>query len=119
MKVLLKTAIVLVLAMTITSLTSTANANANANDVEGIVIWEKNGCDYYIIETNKFFVLVEWYKGKLYEGDKVVGQLHSYNFKYLINKSRNNAEVKVYIENYWFTKEECFKWLRENNKCGF
>ncbi len=115
MKALLKTTILLVVAMTITSFTSTINAN----DIEGTVIWEKNGCDYYIIETNKFFVLVEWYKGKLNSGDKVIGQLHSYNFKYLQNKSRSNDEVKVYIVNYWLKKEECFKWLKENKKCGF
>jgi hypothetical protein len=115
MKALLKSTILFVVAMTITSFASTTYAN----DKEGTVIWEKSGCDYYIIETNQFFVLVEWYKGKLYNGDKVVGDLHSYNFKVIKNKSRNNDEVKVYIENYYTTKDECFKWLKENKKCGF
>lgn len=115
MKALFKTTIVLVLTMIITSFTSTASAS----DVEGTVVWSKKGCDYHIIETNQFFVLVEWYKGRLYEGDKVAGELHSYNFKNLKNKSRSNEEVQVYIENYWSKKDECFKWLKKEGKCGF
>ena len=91
---------------------------STSDEIVGEVIWEKNGCDYYIIETNKFFVLAEWYKGRLYEGDKVVGPLHSYGFKFLKNTSRSDGEVKVYIENYWTSKSKCLDWLKEKDKCG-
>lgn len=94
-------------------------SSSNSEDIIGEVIWEGNECDFYIIETSKFFVLVEWYRGSLYEGDKVKGDLHSYNFKYLTNLSRSNSEVKVWIEDYWFSKERCFEWLKEEEKCGF
>ena len=78
-----------------------------------------DGCDFYIIETKRFFVLVEWYNGSLYKGNKVRGELHTYNFKYLTNLSKNNSKVKVWIVNYWNTKGRCFEWLIENEKCEF
>lgn len=101
------------------TVTTSFTSNKNSDETIGVVIWEGDGCDYYIIETNKWFVLVEWYKGKLYEGDKVKGNLHSYNFKYLINLSRGGSEVKVWVENYWGSNDRCFEWLKENKKCSF
>jgi hypothetical protein len=86
--------------------------------VKGEVIWEGRGCDFYIIETSQWYVLVEVYSGTLYEDDIVEGELHSYNFKYLKNKSRGDREVKVWVENYWSSKERCFEWLKDHDKCG-
>lgn len=90
----------------------------NPSSVKGEVIWEGTGCDYYIIETNQWFVLVELYSGTLSKYDIVEGELHSFNFKVLTNKSRSNREVKVYIENFWSSKNSCYKWLEEHDKCG-
>lgn len=94
------------------------SGNANTSLVKGEVIWEGNGCDFYIIETKQWFVLVELYSGTLYEGDNVEGELHSYNFKYLTNRSRGDRQVKVWVENYWGSRDRCFEWLREHDKCG-
>ena len=92
--------------------------NTNSSTVKGEVIWEGKGCDFFIVETNQWYVLVEVYNGTLYKDDIVEGELHSYNFKYLTNKSRGDREVKVWIENYWSIKDRCFQWLREHHKCG-
>ena len=91
----------------------------SSDPVVGKVIWEGRGCDFYIIETAQFYVLVEVFSGSLNDGDKIVGELHSYNFKDLINLSRNDTKVRVWIENYWNRKETCFEWLREHDKCGY
>ena len=107
------------LLVTVLPVMSSFTFTSNSEDAIGEVIWEKSGCDYYIIETKKWYVLVEWYRGKLYKGDKVKGDLHAYNYKYLTNLSRNNSEVKVWVENYWGSKDRCFEWLKENEKCGF
>jgi hypothetical protein len=90
----------------------------NTTPIKGEVIWEGKGCDFYIIETSQWYVLVEVYSGTLYEDDIVEGELHSYNFKYLKNKSREDREVKVWVENYWSSKERCFEWLKDHGKCG-
>ncbi len=90
----------------------------NTTPIKGEVIWEGKGCDFYIIETSQWYVLVEVYSGTLYEDDIVEGELHSYNFKYLKNKSRGDREVKVWVENYWSSKERCFEWLKDHDKCG-
>jgi hypothetical protein len=95
------------------------NANKNPSSiVKGEVIWEGKGCDFYIIETSQWYVLVEVYTGVLYQDDIVEGELHTYNFKNIRNISRGSKEVKVWIENYWGSKERCFEWLREHRKCG-
>lgn len=88
----------------------------NFDDIQGEVIWEGKNCDFYIIETRQYYVLVELYKGRLDEGDKVSGELHKYGFKYLQNLKKD-SEIKVYIENYWVSKQTCFDWLRDNKKC--
>ena len=90
----------------------------NVDDIQGQVIWEGKNCDFYIIETRQYYVLVELYSGRLDEGDKVFGELHKYGFKYLQNLKKD-SEIKVYIENYWGSRETCFNWLKDNNKCEF
>ena len=102
----------------ISFLMSSYTLNTNVSMNKGEVIWEGKDCDYYIIETNQWFVLVELYNGRLYDGDKVVGELHTYNFKYLTNETRGDRQVKVWIENYWSNKERCFEWLKDHNKCN-
>ena len=114
MKKLIVITQILFLGLLFTSFTT----NLNSSTVKGEVIWEGKGCDFYIIETSQWYVLVELYNGTLYEGDKVEGELHSYNFKYLTNKSRGDRQIKVWIENYWVRKNRCFEWLKEHDKCG-
>jgi len=85
---------------------------------KGEVIWIGK-CDYFIVETSKFYILIENYYGKdIRIGDKLVGDLHSYNFKELYNVRKDDLQ-KLYIENYWSGKDSCFEWLKNHNKCGF
>lgn len=92
--------------------------NDNFDDIQGEVIWEGKNCDFYIIETRQDYVLVELYNGRLDQGDKVSGELNKYGFKYLQNLKKD-SEIKVYIENYWVSKQTCFDWLKDNKKCEF
>lgn len=94
----------------------TPNYKTTIDDIQGEVIWEGKNCDFYIVETRRYFVLVELYRGRLDDGDKVEGELHRYGFKYLKNLKKD-SEIKVYIENYWRSKETCFEWLKDNKKC--
>lgn len=87
-----------------------------ASGVEkGVVVWE--GCDYVIVETRSFFVLIENYYSKdIRKGDIVYGDLHGYGFENIYNK-RTDTEQRVYIENYWTSIRTCFDWLKDNEKC--
>jgi len=47
---------------------------SNASAAKGVVVYYKSGCDYYIVETNMGYVLLEWYGGNdPSEGDTLVG----------------------------------------------
>ena len=89
-----------------------------SEEVTGTVVWEKPDCDHYIIETDRYYVLAERYTGRLYNGDNVQGELYGTGFKLLKNLSGQDSEVKVYLENYWTSKQACLDWLKENRKCG-
>ncbi|MPN12798.1 hypothetical protein SDC9_160118 [bioreactor metagenome] len=117
----MKTKIFTSIFLLLTFLTTTSfisNYKIASDEIQGEVIWEGKNCDFYIIETRRYYVLVELYRGRLDKGDKVEGELHRYGFKYLKNL-RTDSEIKVYIENYWSSKETCFEWLKDNNKCEF
>lgn len=68
--------------------------------------------DYYIIEVNRGYSVVERYSGPLFEMDKVVGDLSSYGFKDLYNLSRS-SEIRVFVEDFWLDEEEAFEQLYE------
>lgn len=113
----MKILIVIIILLGNVIVSSMPNFNTDASDLRGEVIWVGENCDFYIIETNQFFVLVELYSGLMYKYDILEGELHSYNFKYLMNKTRGDRKVKVRIENYWQSKENCIEWLKEHDKC--
>lgn len=85
------------------------------NRDKGVVVWEN--CGYVIVETQRYFVLVEnYYSRDLREGDIIYGELHKYGFKEVHNK-RKGTKQKLYIEDYWTNIDACFKWLKDNGKC--
>ena len=90
------------------------NYEETSDCVEGVVVYEGKS-DYYIVETRKGYTLLERYSGRLYEGDKVRGELNKYNYKYLINRN-NDSEVKVYIVNYMLSVDRALEWLGEHEK---
>lgn len=106
-------AILLVLLSTLATYYTFA-AKVESNE-KGVVIFDAKS-DYHIVETSRFYVLVEWYSGPDFsKGDVIYGDLHSYYFK-MVKVNRNTDETKVYIENHWTSKESCMEWLRENDK---
>lgn len=67
---------------------------------QGVVVAYPSGCDYYIVETNTGYVLLEWYGGgDPNEGDKLVGDFESYGMKTIFNVTRD-AETTVWVEDY-------------------
>ena len=100
--------------LTMLGWSNTFITEAEGNE-KGVVIFDAKS-DYHIVETSRFYVLVEWYSGPDFsKGDVIYGDLHSYNFK-MVRVNNNTKETKVYIENYWTSKERCMEWLREHNK---
>lgn len=90
------------------------NYKETNNCEEGAVVYEgKSG--HYIIETRKGYTVIEDYSGTLYEGAMVRGELNQYNFKYLINRNRNE-EIKVYVEDYMLSDERALELLGKQ-KC--
>ena len=95
--------------------TSQMNASGNSNAVKGVVVYDAKS-DYHIVETPSYYVIVEWYGGPSFSrGDVLYGELHSYSFK-MVKVNNNSTETKVYIENFWTTKEKCMEWLKDHNK---
>jgi hypothetical protein len=77
----------------------------NALSAKGVVVYYKSGCDYYIVETNIGFALLEWYGGNdPSEGDIIVGDYESYGMKDIYNLSAD-AETRVWVEDYWLSKD--------------
>ncbi len=86
-------------------------SETSQDDVEGVVLKEYKK-DIYVIETRRFYVIVEWYRGRLWEGDKVVGELHRYGKKEIYNEKRD-CEVTVYVEEYYTSWDDVVKWLKK------
>ena len=87
------------------------------SEVKGEVSWSGKQCSYCIIQTSQYYVLVEVQSGSLNKDDQVEGELHAYNFKTITDTS-HGKNVRVYIENYWSSKDRCFEWLKQHNKCS-
>lgn len=106
---------IVVMAVVAVFSTSLINASDSSNKVKGVVIYDAKS-DYHIVETDRYYVIVEWYAGPDFsEGDIIYGDLHSYNFK-MVKVNNNSSETKVYVENFWGNKERCMEWLREHDK---
>lgn len=77
--------------------------------VGGEVVYQGSH-DYYVVETAKGFTVCELYYGRLSVGDRLYGELNSYSFKYIFNKS-SNSEVKVWIDDFMLSKDSAIKCL--------
>lgn len=77
-----------------------------ANAAKGVVVYNKIGCDYYIVETNKGFALLEWFGGNdPNEGDTLVGDFERYGSKDIYNITADR-KTRVWVEEFWLSKEE-------------
>lgn len=54
---------------------------SNVYAAKGVVVYKNGGCDYFIVETNRGYSLLEWYGGNdPNRGDVLVGNYESYGF---------------------------------------
>ena len=76
-----------------------------ANAAKGAVVYNKTGCDYYIVETISGYALLEWFGGNdPNEGDILVGDYESYGTKDIYNITAD-AETMVWVEEFWLSKK--------------
>lgn len=94
---------------------NTANASSQ---IKGTSLGEFSTCDYYLIEDSLGdYSLVEWYGGITPDnGDRVVGELHSYGFKDIYNISRDNS-THVWIDDWMLSQDSAAEKLID--KCGY
>jgi len=68
---------------------------------KGIVVYKDYDCDYFLVKTSSGYAILEWYGGSEPEvGDILIGNIDSYGFKNIYNKSRG-SKLRVYVEEYW------------------
>lgn len=83
---------------------------------KGVVVHYPGGCDYYIVETNMGYVLLEWYGGSdPREGDALVGDFEAYGMKTIFNLTQD-SETRVWVEDYWLDEESVIENFYE--QCG-
>jgi hypothetical protein len=71
---------------------------------KGKVVSKKSGCDYFIVQTNMGYALLEWYGG--YDpdkGDTLAGDFESYGFKDIYDLTTDSG-LRVWVEDYWLSK---------------
>jgi hypothetical protein len=85
-----------------------------ANAAKGVVVYNKPGCSYYIVETNLGYALLQWFGGNYpREGNALVGDFESYGFKDIYNITAD-AETRVWVQEYWLSKEDVIARYFEN-----
>ena len=81
---------------------------------KGVVTYYRDG-DYFIVETNMGYDLLEWYGGHdPSEGDIIVGNFESYGFKDIYDVT-SDSSLRVWVEEYWLSKEAAFEEYYEHN----
>lgn len=81
----------------------------------GVVVKRFDNCDYFIAETRKGLVVLEWMGGyDPEEGDKIRGELNHYGTKdyYIINKDRTS---RFWLDDYMLSEENALQKAME--KC--
>lgn len=82
----------------------------------GAIVYKKSGCDYFIVETNRGFALLEWYGGHDPDtGDTLVGDYESYGFKDIFDTT-SDSELRVWVEDYLPSKDSVVE--KYNDKCS-
>jgi len=76
---------------------------------KGEVVYKKSGCDYFIVETNIGYAILEWYGGNdPDEGDIIVGNFESYGFEDIYNLPAD-SDLRVWVEDYWLSWEDALE----------
>ncbi len=86
---------------------------APAYAAKGVVVYNKS-CDYYAVETNRGYALLEWFGGNdPSEGDVMVGDYETYGMKEIYNVTAD-TEAKVWVEDFWLSKDSLIEKIREH-----
>jgi hypothetical protein len=91
-------------------------ASATVPSVAGAtVVYRRSGCDYFILESMKGYIVAEWMGGHdPDEGETLFGNFNSYGTKTYFNGT--NTESRLWIEDYWLSKEDAFEKVNEECK---
>lgn len=85
--------------------------NAAASVAAGTVVFVRH--NFYVVETDRGYSVMEWYQEKdPEEGDKVSGTLDQPGLQKLYNETAKR-ELKVWIYDYWLTEEKAHAVLKE------
>lgn len=83
---------------------------------KGEVVFKKSGCDYFIVETNMGFALLEWFGGN--DPDKedvIIGDFESYGMKDIYNNTAE-SKLRVWVEDFWLSRANALEKLYD--KCN-
>lgn len=70
----------------------------------GLVVYTRETCDYFIAESWMGFALLEWYGGpRPVEGDVLVGDFESYGRSSIYNFTQD-TDFTVWVEDFWLTR---------------
>jgi hypothetical protein len=79
---------------------------AIAQAARGTVVYNRSGCDYFIVSTQASFALLEWYGGHdPAEGDAVAGDFETYGMKDIFDLTAD-AETQVWVEDFWLSRSD-------------
>ena len=79
----------------------------------GEVTHRISGCDYFLVETVRGYVVLEWGDGNDPDkGDRLVGAFENYGMKTIYNETAD-AELRVWVEDYLLSKEDALEKLLE------
>ena len=80
---------------------SRSNSEGNAT-----VVYRKSGCDYFILENNRGFIVAEWMGGNDPDiGDNISGNFHSFGTKDYYNQSRS-SDSRLWLDDYDLSTKE-------------
>jgi regulator of replication initiation timing len=81
-----------------------------------IVVFKQSSCDYFIIENNSGYVLVEWMGGNDPDlGDKIIGSFNSFGTKEFYNKTKE-TKCNLWVDDYMLSKDNALEKIRD--KCN-
>ena len=87
---------------------------SGVNAAKGVVVAYPSGCDYYIVETNIGYALLEWFGGNdPIEGDTLVGDFESYGMKNIYNITVDR-ETRVWVEDYMLSESSVIEQYNDN-----
>lgn len=79
----------------------------------GIVSHRIHGCEWFLVESESGFVLMEWYGGNDPDrDDEIVGEIEIFGFQDLFNNTADE-ELQVYIDDYMLSKTSALEKLYE------